>query len=94
MTTIAVFRVTRVWKGSVGPTFEMTAAEEDMPCMGPEPSYFKVGNELLVYAKGSPKLGYGITPCSRTALVQEAKDDLKELGLGKAPKQVNSAKSK
>ena len=73
MTTIAVFRVTRVWKGSVGPTFEMTAAEEDMPCMGPEPSYFKVGNELLVYAKGSPKLGHGIGPCSRTAQALNAK---------------------
>src|SRR2546429_445133 len=48
----AVFRVSRVWKGTVGPTFEMTAPTETEPCMGSEPSYFKVGNDLLAYAKG------------------------------------------
>src|SRR5689334_13602081 len=60
---IAVFRVSRVWKGRVGPTLEMTAPEAIEPCMGSEPSYFKVGNDVLVYAMGSPKTSeYGIPP--------------------------------
>jgi hypothetical protein len=93
---IAVFLVSRVWKGNVGPIFEMTAAQENEPCIGPEPSYFKVGNDLLVYAKGSPKLGYSIAPCSRTAPALNAKNDFNELGLGEEPKQplVNKANSK
>jgi len=88
---IAVFRVSRVWKGRVGPIVEMTVPEEIMPCMGSEPSYFKVGNDLLVYAKGSPKTSqYVMDSCSRSALAQNAKDDMNELGLGAEPKQVNT----
>ena len=83
---IAVFRVDRVWKGTIGQSFEMTAPPEDGPCMGPEPSYFKVGNGLLVYAKGTPKLGYGLPPCSRTALTKDAERDLAELGPGREPR--------
>ena len=93
MRRIATFRVSRVWKGSVGLTFEMTAPEEIM-CMGSEPSYFKVGNDLLVYANGSKTLQYGISPCSRTTLAQNAKDDINELGLGEEPKQANKPNSK
>jgi len=91
---IAVFRVNRYWKGGVGPTFEMTAPEEFEPCMGPEPSQFKVGNDLLVYAKGSPKLGYNISACSRTWLARDAKSDFNELGPGEEPKQVSKPNSK
>jgi hypothetical protein len=83
---IAVFRVSRVWKGRIGPTFEMTAPQENEPCIGPEPSYFKVGNDLLVYAKGTPKLGYGLPLCSRTALAENAKSDFGDLGPGQEPK--------
>lgn len=83
---IAVFQVDRVWKGMPGQTFEMTAPQENEPCMGPEPSYFKVGSVLLVYAKGTPTLGYGLPPCSRTALAGDANNDFVELGPGQAPK--------
>jgi hypothetical protein len=62
--------------------------------MGHEPSYFKVGNDLLVFAKGSPKLGYGVPRCNRSALAQNAKDDFNELGLGDEPKRVNKENSK
>jgi hypothetical protein len=73
----------------------MTAPEEIMPCMGSEPSYFKVGNDLLVYAKGSPKTSQYVMPsCSRTAIAQNAKDDINELGRGEEPKQVNKTDSK
>jgi hypothetical protein len=90
---IAVFSVSRVWKGSVGPIFEMTAPQENEACIGPEPLYFKVGNNLLVYAKGSPKLRYVIAPCSRTRLALDAKNDLNELGLGAEPKQAQANKA-
>jgi hypothetical protein len=83
---IAVFRVDRVWKGRIGPTFEMTAPPESEPCIGLEPSYFKVGNDLLVYANGTPKLGYRLPPCSRTALAENAKSDFGELGPGQEPR--------
>jgi hypothetical protein len=45
-----VFHVTRVWKGEVGPTFEMPALEAPTGCLGFWPGFLKVGNELLVYA--------------------------------------------
>ncbi len=44
-----VFSVRRVWKGDIGPTFEMPALEQTTPCIGFSPS-LKVGNDLLVYA--------------------------------------------
>ena len=89
---IAVFRVSRVWKGVVGQTFEITAPEK-LLCMGSEPSYFKIGNDLLVYAKGASS-EYVIPPCSRTALAQNAKDDFDELGLGEEPRQGRKPNSK
>ena len=47
---IAVFRVSRVWKGDVGPSFEMPAIEERSDCAGFWPNFLKVGNELVVFA--------------------------------------------
>ena len=86
---IAVFRVTRVWKGAVGLTVEITAPEESLPCMGYEPSYFKVGNDLLVYAKGTSE--YSITSCSRTSLAKDAKADFEELDSAESkPRKLDS----
>ena len=66
-----------------------------MPCMASEPSYFKVGNDLLVYANGSPKTSqYVMDSCSRTAMAQNAQEDIHELGPGKEPRQVSKADSK
>jgi hypothetical protein len=72
----------------------MTAPEEMMPCMGSEPSYFKVGNDLLVYAKGSARTSqYFMASCSRTAMAQNAKDDISELGRGEEPaRQIQSSR--
>jgi len=84
-TRIAIFHVTHIWKGPLAPTIEVTAPEPELLCVGPEPSYFKVGNDLLVYARGSQKTGYGMDICNRTRLAQDAKDDLNELGPGQEP---------
>jgi hypothetical protein len=86
---IAVFRVTRVWKGEVEPAFQMPAYEETSACWGFWPRLLKVGNELLVYAKrldgGTPGAFIFITSiCSRTALIENDKD-LEKLGDGYEP---------
>jgi hypothetical protein len=94
---VAVFRVSRVWKGSIGQTFEMPALLETSGCWGFSSSHLKIGNDLLVFAFRVP----GETPsasifettiCSRTALAKE-NQDLEELGLGYAPTISSSAKA-
>lgn len=81
-----VFRVTRVWKGVVGETFEMPAIEKTGGyCLGFWRDLLVVGNDLLVYAyrtKGTA--GYTTNICSRTQLASNAKD-FRELGAGTAP---------
>ena len=86
---IAVFQVSRVWKGEVGPTFEMPALEELAACWGFWPDLLKVGNDLLVYAFQVPGETSGTsmfetTICSRTALAR-GNTDLAELGAGNEP---------
>src|SRR5438309_2337916 len=44
---VAVFRVSRVWKGEVGQTFEMPAVVESGGCWGFAPEFLKVGAELI-----------------------------------------------
>jgi hypothetical protein len=80
---IAVFRVTRVWKGDVGETFEMPAIEETSACIGFWPTYLKVGSDLLVYAwrVGSEYIT-GI--CGSHKLAKNAKD-YEALGGGADP---------
>jgi len=96
-----VFHVTRVWKGDIGPTFEMPAVEQVTACLGFLPGLLKVGNELLVYAgrlrsytvpagdfarTAIPEHPiYFTTPCMRTALAKDTKD-FEELGPGEEPK--------
>jgi hypothetical protein len=86
---IAVFRVTRVWKGDVGQTFEMPAIENPGGiCRGFRRQLLVIGNELLVYAyeyKGEYLTGI----CSRTRLAQQSKEDFDELGEGSAPAKRN-----
>jgi hypothetical protein len=88
---IAVFRVTRVWKGDVGSTFEMPAYEETSACWGFWPRLLRVDNDLLVYAKRWDWDGktpgtfrFETSICSRTELARDNKD-LAELGAGYEP---------
>jgi hypothetical protein len=81
---IAVFRVSRVWKGEVGPAFEMPAFEETSACIGFWPDFLKVGADLLVYA-GRFFGTYVTSVCSRTAFARNAKDDFEQLGPGEEP---------
>ena len=82
---IAVFRVARVWKGEVGPVFEMPAIQEGGGCWGFAPQFLKLGTELIVYAfrvEGAYFTGI----CSRTNLPKFATKDFEELGPGEPPR--------
>jgi hypothetical protein len=83
---IAVFRVSRVWKGEVGPTFEMPASEEAGGCWGFAAPFLKVGAELIVYARRLDGMEYETNICSRTRFVRYAAEDFKVLGPGEEPK--------
>lgn len=78
-----IFQVSRVWKGPVGPTFEMLALEG--VCLGFPPGLLTVGNELMVYAsrQGSPATYFPLR--QMTTLVSLAKG-IKELGPGHRPR--------
>jgi hypothetical protein len=87
---VAVFRVSRVWKGPVQPTFEMPAVEERAACWGFWRDHLKLGNDLLVYAyafgDGDEK-EYYTSICSRTELAKNSQD-FEELGPGEDPKPI------
>jgi hypothetical protein len=87
---IAVFRVTRVWKGQVGPDFEMAAFAEGAACIGFWPSFLRVGNDLLVYAYQINGPPYITDICSRTQLASATKD-FTQLGPGHEPKKPKHA---
>jgi len=67
----------------------MPALRETSACIGFWPDLLEVGNDLLVYADRHPpnsKEGaYFTSICTRTRMWKEAREDLRELGAGKAP---------
>jgi hypothetical protein len=83
---VAIFRVSRVWKGVVGDSFEMPAIENPGGlCYGFAKGLLAIGNELIVYANRSSATGqYSTGLCSHTALASRTHDIL-ELGPGKMP---------
>jgi len=85
---IAVFHVTRVWKGVLGEKFEMPVVEFNYAPAGYDQfwaNFLVVGNDLLVYAvrpKGAKE--YTTSPCWRTSPAKTSKD-FQELGPGWEP---------
>ena len=80
-----VFRVSRVWKGQVGQTFEIPAIEETSMCMGFWPDYLKVGQELLVYATHFEGSEYMTGICGGHKAAKDARKDFRVLGRGGEP---------
>jgi len=91
---IAVFNVTRVWKGRVGQTFEMPAIEETSLCTGFWPPLLKVGSDLLVYANRGSDSEYYTSICGRHKPAKEAIVERRELGPGEEPRQMRQLDSK
>jgi hypothetical protein len=74
------FRVEKAWKGLKRKTITVYTSSNSASC-----GYsFRVNQTYLVYANGNDedKLSTGI--CSRTKRIKDAREDLKELGKGKA----------
>jgi len=85
---IVIFHVSRVWKGRVGQTFEMTAIETNGGmCTAFWSGLLVAGNELVVYAsRRFVPGGKDYLPLrSTTTLVSRAKD-MGALGRGHKPK--------
>jgi hypothetical protein len=82
---VVVFKVTRVWKGHVGQTFEMPGIEETSACIGFWPGFLKVGQDLLVYASHFGTSDYLTSICGRHKPAKNAGEDFKTLGPGKEP---------
>ena len=80
-----VFRVSRVWKGDVGPMFEMPAVAETSMCVGFWPQYLEAGTDLLVYASREQNAEYYTGICGGHKLAKDARRDFKMLGSGKIP---------
>jgi hypothetical protein len=78
---IAVFRVTHTWKGKLGQTFEMPAAEDAGGCWGFKPAFLRLGSDLIVYATRQPDGEYYTGICTRTRFSKDA-IELEDLGQG------------
>ncbi len=85
---MAVFQVTRVWKGDVGQKFEMPAVTETSTCNGFWEDYLKLGADLLIYARRVENDFYtGICGNHKPAIDAKGNPapDFKDLGPGAPP---------
>lgn len=82
---IAVFQVSRVWKGQVGPVVELSTfpGYSDAPCRVFSTTLWNVGTELLVFARKGKGQHYLIGYWAGTRAPHD--EDLHELGPGTPP---------
>jgi hypothetical protein len=82
---IAVFQVSRVWKGQAGRVVELSTfpGYSDAPCAYFSTTLREVGSDVLVFARKVKGQDYLTGYWSGTRSVQDR--DLHELGPGKAP---------
>ena len=84
---VVVFRITRVWKGHVGPILEMPALVDPAasPCVSLLwPGRLEIGGDLLVYAHKVNDGTLLTSTCSRTRFARDSQD-FKILGAGRPP---------
>jgi hypothetical protein len=83
---IAVFQVSRVWKGRVGTVVEMSTypGYSDRPCEGGSTRLVDVGSDVLVFARKVKGQDYLTNYWSGTRAV-EGYPYLRQLGPGKPP---------
>ena len=76
------FEVSAVWKGTVYEDMVITTP----PTGGSCGFRFVEGEEYIVYAYDGPYVdgGYSVGICTRTALLEQAQEDIDELGEGRA----------
>ena len=85
---IVIFHVNRVWKGPVGPIFEMPAIETDGGlCTAFWRGLLVVGNELVVYASRLPSSNRNeYLPMRGKSIPISRATDINQLGRGHKPK--------
>lgn len=87
---IVIFRVSRVWKGQVGPTFEMPAIETTGGlCTAFWKGQLGLGNELVVFASRNrylPGGGIEFLPLRQKSVLVAKSMDISALGRGHKPK--------
>jgi hypothetical protein len=82
-----VFRVSRVWKGRVGLTFEMPAIETGGSlCRAFWNGVLVLGNELVVYASRDPFFEGKYVPIRQKSAPVIFAKDINQLGPGHKPK--------
>jgi hypothetical protein len=85
-----IFRVSRVWKGQVGPTFEMPAIETTGGlCTAFWKGQLGLGNELVVFASRNrylPGEGVEYLPLRQKSVLVGKSMDISALGRGHRPK--------
>lgn len=82
-----VFRVSRVWKGRVGQTFEMPAIETGGSlCDAFWQGLLAPGNELVVFASRSPFFDQKYLPLRQKSTLVSRSRDSGKLGQGHKPK--------
>ena len=83
-----VFRVSRVWKGPVGPILEMPAIETDGElCIAFWRGLLVVGNELIIYASHLPSSNRNeYLPLRGKSILVSRAEDISQLGKGRKPK--------
>jgi len=81
------FEVSQIWKGPNYRTLAVITAINGVSCG----FSFKQNKEYIVYAYGEEN-GLSTTICSRTKLLTNAQEDLKELGEGNLPSSSGSNK--
>ena len=75
--TTVKFAVDKVWKGTVRPDISFTTARSGASCG----FTFAEGKEYIVYSRD----GDTVSLCSRTKLIEDAREDLDALGAGNPP---------
>jgi len=90
--SVAVFRVSRVWKGDIPRNYEMPAMESTELCDGFPPRLLVAGNELMIYARRVQSqwgdyvfFVYFPLHC-QIRLAKDAKADFRQLGRGHKPR--------
>ncbi len=87
---IVIFRVSRVWKGQVGRTFEMPAIETTGGlCTAFWEGQLGLGNELVVFASRNryrSREGIEYLPLRQKSVLVRKSTDLSALGRGHKPK--------
>jgi len=84
---VVTFKVDSVWKGAVTNPQTVRTSPHSASCgFG-----FEDGEEYIVYANANPDSYLWTSICTRTRVLTDAKEDLRELGEGSSPRTIKES---